>query len=88
MAWKFTRAREETEGRNIPKSAFIEQFLLARDTVNKIAGEFGDKVIIFFVKKDFEKNTVENLVKIDHKTGAIDHHIAECYTKEELEKRL
>src|SRR3989338_6363814 len=87
VAWKFTRAREETEGRNIPKSAFIEQFFGAREAVDQISGEFSDKVVIFLVKKDFEKNTVENIVKIGSKSN-IDEHITERYTKDELEECL
>lgn len=37
VAWKFTQARETAEGRNIPKSAFIDQFLGARETVARIS---------------------------------------------------
>src|SRR3989338_729992 len=32
VAWRFTEAREKIEGRKIPKSAFIEQFIGARET--------------------------------------------------------
>lgn len=46
-AWKFTKKREEAEGRNIPKEFFIEQFLGARETVGRIRKEFGDEVTIF-----------------------------------------
>ena len=87
VAWKFTQAREEAEGRNIPKAAFIDQFLGARETVNRIAGELGDNVVIFFVKKDFEKNTVENIVKINP-IKQVDDYIQERYTKDDLEKCL
>ena len=86
IAWKFTKAREEAEGRSIPESAFIEQFLSARETVNQIAGEFRDKIVIFLVKKDFEKNT-EDIVKIGSK-ARVDDYITERYTKDELEKCL
>lgn len=88
VAWKFTQAREEKEGRNIPKSAFIEQFLGARNTVNKIALNYKDNVTIFLVKKDFEKNDVEDIVVINKEKASIDAYIQERYTKEELDKRL
>lgn len=88
VAWKFTEAREKAEGRNIPKSAFIEQFLGAKEVVNRISSELGDRVAIFFVKKDFEKNTVEDLVKIEPNGMRIDDYIQEKYTKEDLEKCL
>lgn len=87
VAWKFTQAREKKEGRNIPKSAFIEQFLGAKQTINKISHEFGDDVAIFFVKKNFEENTVENLIKINKDT-AIDEYIEKKYTQGELEQLL
>lgn len=88
VAWKFTQAREVTEGRNIPKSAFIEQFLGARETVNRMSNEFGDRVVIFFVKKDFEKNTVENIVEIKPGRERIDEYIQKHYTTDELKKCL
>lgn len=88
VAWKFTQARETAEGRNIPKSAFIEQFLGARGTVNRVSDDFGDKAIVFFVKKDFEKNTVENIVKIEHGKMQIDDYIQERYTRDNLEQCL
>ncbi len=83
-AWKFTKKREEAEGRNIPKEFFIEQFLGARETVGRIRKEFGDEVTIFFVKKDFEDNTLEDVVVIKPKGAPIDEYIKERYTKDEL----
>lgn len=88
VAWEFTKAREKAEGRNIPKTAFIEQFFGAKDTVNRIIEEFGDKVAVFLVKKDFEKNTVEYIVKIDQNGRQIDNYVQERYIKDELEKIL
>lgn len=86
-AWKFTKAREETEGRNIPKSAFIEQFLGARETIDRIKTETFNDITIFLVKKDFEENSVENIVQL-HPEDSIDSYIPERYTKERLEKEL
>ncbi|MDP3727024.1 MAG: zeta toxin family protein [bacterium] len=88
VAWRFTQAREAAEGRNIPKSAFIEQFLGAGEVVNRVSKYFGDKVAIFFVKKDFEKNTVENIVKIEPGKTQIDGYIQERYTRDNLEQCL
>ncbi|MBI5470338.1 zeta toxin family protein [Candidatus Kaiserbacteria bacterium] len=87
VAWRFTEAREKVEGRNIPKSAFIEQFLGARETVERIREAFGSAVSIVLVKKDFEVNTVEAVKELDaNKT--IDVSIGKRYTKEELEQIL
>lgn len=88
VAWRFTQAREVIERRNIPKGAFIEQFLAARETVSRISGEFGDKITIFFVKKNFEKNTVEEIARIKPNKTHIDDYIEKRYTKEELQQCL
>lgn len=87
VAWKFTKARERIEGRHIPRAAFIEQFLGARNTVEKIQSEFAGKITVFLVKKDFEKNTVSP-VEITLPNSAIDAHVQERYSKEELEQIL
>ena len=87
-AWKFTSARERIEGRNIPKSAFIEQFLGAGETVRKLSKNFGSKMRIFLVKKDFENNTVENIVEISSPGKNIDDYIEQRYTKKQLQKNL
>ena len=86
IAWQFTEAREATEGRNIPKDAFIEQFLGARSTIERIRNIFGGRIVVFLVRKNFEKNTVEDIVEIGQKS--FDDYIGERYTKEKLEKLL
>jgi hypothetical protein len=88
VAWKFTVAREKVEGRNIPKSAFIDAFLGARDTVERIRQEFGKQIVIFFVQKDFEKNEVEVVVNLELEGKQIDDYLPQRYTKDELEKLL
>lgn len=87
VAWKFTQARELAEGRNIPKEAFIYQFIHARETVKLIMEEFGNKVRVFLVKKEFERNTVEKIIRITSHMQ-IDQEIGKSYTKEELETCL
>ncbi|OGZ72243.1 MAG: hypothetical protein A2908_03825 [Candidatus Staskawiczbacteria bacterium RIFCSPLOWO2_01_FULL_38_12b] len=87
VAWRLTQARELIEGRNIPKSAFIEEFIGSRETINRISHNFKDKINIFFVQKDFEKNT-ENVVKIDLHEANIDSQLGKYYTQEELEKLI
>ncbi|HVB19767.1 MAG TPA: zeta toxin family protein [Candidatus Paceibacterota bacterium] len=87
-AWRFTQAREQLEGRNIPKSAFIEQFCGAKETVEKLHREFTDKIVIFLVKKDFNSSATKEMVKIVDPNTSIDAYVGEHYTKEELEKSL
>lgn len=87
VAWRFTEAREAAEGRNIPKSAFIDQFLGSRFTINKILDEFKKEVTTFLVMKDFE-NKLEDIYLINEGKLQIDRHIKEDYTKDKLEKLL
>ncbi len=87
IAWRFTQAREKAEGRNILKPAFIDQFLGAYDTINRIRKDFGKEVVIFLIKKDFEKNTVESLIELEPKES-IDEGVFHKYNKNDLEKLL
>ena len=87
LAWKFTLERESTEGRNIPKSVFIEQFINSRNTVEKIFEEFTGKVMLFIVKKNFKENT-EKTMRVREGGQEIDDFIGKRYTKDELEKLL
>lgn len=88
VAWKFTEARERVEGRNIPKEAFIEQFLGAKNTVVRIRQEFEKKVVLFLVKKDFQTHAVEYVKEIEPGGQGIDDYVEEGYTRKELEKLL
>lgn len=87
IAWKFTQQREVVEGRNILKNVFIERFLAAKETVNKISDEFGEAIEVHFVRKNFTDGTTEKMIRISsgHK---IDDFIEENYTAEELRKIL
>jgi len=88
IAWKFTKAREAAEGRNIPKEAFIERFLGAEDTIRQIRSNYGREVAIFLVKKDFEKNSIEYIESIEPSGKKIDDYITIRYTQKELEQLL
>ena len=87
LAWKFTQARETVDGMSVPKPAFIEQFLGARATVERLSEEFNDRLSIFLVKKDFEKNAVEQVVRII-RSAPVDEYIPARYTQEDLKKLL
>ncbi len=90
VAWKFTQAREKAEGRRISKSAFIQGFLGARETVSLLHKQFADKVDITLIRRNFEKDIVETVVPlvVEHVDAQIDHYIPKRYTKDELEKLL
>ena len=88
VAWKFTKAREVSEGRNIPKDAFIRQFLGARETIDRVRKTFDKRVSIFLVKKDFETHAVEDIIGIEPDGKQIDEYLPERYTQNDLEKLL
>jgi len=88
VAWKFTKAREAAEGRNIPKDAFIDQFIGSRETLQRIRQDFKEGVSIFIVKKNFETHQVEDITEFMPGGEQIDESIGKRYTKEELDRIL
>lgn len=88
VAWRFTKARETTEGRHIPKEAFIQQFLSSRETVDRIRKEFDERVVIFLVKKNFETHAVENVIEIESNRNQIEDYLEKRYTMDALEALL
>lgn len=84
QAWDFVQAREFQEGRRIPKASFIEQYFLARDTVNKLKAEFGKKIKVDLLVKSIDGSDLYYLANVN----MIDNHVPEKYTKEQLEKLI
>ncbi len=82
VAWEFTKKRERLEGRPIPKKAFIEDFFLAKENVQKIKDEFDDKVHVTLVIKDKEGSVSKTPFEIDK----IDSYIKNKYTKTKLKE--
>jgi UDP-N-acetylglucosamine kinase len=87
IAWLFTKEREKRDGRNIPKQVFIDQFLDAKNTTQRIRRKFDKKVTIFLVQKDYEKNT-EMVVEINQYRQQLDDIVKESYTENDLNKLL
>jgi len=81
VAWGFTKVREMEEGRLIPKKAFIEALLKAKENVDRIKKEFSDKVEIWFIEKDysakktrnmqFDIDRIDDFIKIDYNTKTL-----------------
>jgi UDP-N-acetylglucosamine kinase len=84
LAWKFTKIREETEGRRVSKEVFIYSFLRARENVNEAKAHFGEKIELNMIIKDF----TNNFEKVFPNIGSIDKCLLKVYTKNELEKIL
>lgn len=88
VAWRFTEAREAAEGRHIPKDVFIDQFILSRETLERIRNDFKGGVSIFLVKKNFETHKVEEISEVDQSVNKIDGILGKRYTKDELNALL
>jgi len=84
QAWKFVKAREKKDGRMVPRDAFIAQYFKARENVNLLKKEFGNKIKVDFVVKNIDGTDFSYRENID----IIDSHIPERYTKNDLEKLI
>lgn len=84
VAWSFTKKREKLEGRPIPKEAFIKEFFLAQENVQRIKDEFGKQVHIYLVVKDKEGTVKKTFFEVDK----VDSYIDKKYTKEELDNLI
>lgn len=83
-AWELTQKRELKEGRNIPKDAFIEQLFSAKGNVDKIKQEYGEKIEVDVIIKDFKTQEEKVLVKVER----VDSHVSFSYSKDELVQLL
>ncbi|OGG61140.1 hypothetical protein A3C87_03240 [Candidatus Kaiserbacteria bacterium RIFCSPHIGHO2_02_FULL_49_34] len=81
QAWKFTQAREKQEGRRIMKETFITQYFSAKDTVNALKTEFGDRIVVHLVVK----NSDHEIIMFEKNIRSIDSHLKVKYSKESLE---
>jgi len=84
ISWKFTKKREASEGRNIPKNIFIEQFFAAKEVTQTIKDEFGERVSIWLIDRNLETNYLN--ITVD--ALKIDNHIIFTYAKKQLEDTL
>jgi len=80
QAWDFTKAREQLEGRNIPKDRFVDQVFRARENVNTLINEFGKELELWLVEGDIM--APELTTRRIH--DSLDGHLKITYTREEL----
>jgi dephospho-CoA kinase len=84
VAWDFTKKREAVEGRNIPKEAFIESFILARENVLKLKDVFGATVAVHVVLKNITNDGEE----IFYDVVDIDLYVKVRYSQDKLERMI
>ncbi len=84
IAWEFTKAREEIEGRYVPKEVFINSFLKSKENVNKVKNILGNKVILNVVVKNYQNDLERFRLNVDF----VDDIIKKDYTIESLEELI
>lgn len=84
IAWNFTKKREALEGRRVPKQTFIKAFFEAKENVNKAKEEFGNRIELWLITKNFEQGVENTYFNIDN----IDNYIKIEYTPQSLEEVL
>lgn len=89
IAWHFTQLRESVEGRNIQQKDFIDKFLSAKVTVDKIKREFGDRVRLDVIQKDY-KDTEENkrIANVFTNIDSIEECLSFNYSKASIKRLL
>jgi len=84
VAWKFTKAREESEGRRLTKEVFISSFFTAQKNVHEAKTFYQDRIELNMIIKNFHLGTDEIFSNIP----SIDAFLPRRYTQEELKKIL
>jgi len=84
VAWDFTKKREAIEGRNIPKESFVEQLFAARENMDSLKSEFGNKVKIDLVLRNIQTGKYDMEIDI----GQIADKVLMGYTKDYLLRQL
>lgn len=80
QAWNFVQKRELLEGRRIEKEHFITQYFAARDSVNCLKKEFGERVKVDLLVKNIDGTDSYYKENID----VIDNYVKERYSVDDL----
>lgn len=84
VAWRFTKIREEKEGRHVPKDVFIRSYIESRQNVMKAKAEFGEVLNLVLIKKNYETN----IEQIDIVEDNLEKYLGKMYNEEELNELL
>lgn len=80
LAWRFVQAREVVEGRKIQPLDFIDQYFMARDSVNELKKRFEKDIFVDLLLKNNDNSNRRYEANIDQ----IDSHVKEKYTRDAL----
>lgn len=84
VSWEFTKVRELKEFRNVPKNIFINAYVKSIENVTLVKKEFGNKIKLNLVVKDFTKG----LQTLHLNADKIEKLLPKLYTTGELDKIL
>lgn len=79
-AWRFTQIREKTEGRRVPKDAFVHAYFSSRENVEKVLVEFGEAITLHVIIKNYETGAHATHANVLTLAGVL----PKLYTKEKL----
>ena len=88
IAWEFTQKREVVEGRKITLDVFISNFINAHENVNILKKEFGRKIQIHFIEKDFEHNVAQFKVNVNRLDKCINFEYNETSLRQILDTSI
>lgn len=84
LAWQFVLAREKVEGRQIRPEHFAEQYIEARNVVNRLKSEFGSKIRVELLLKNNDNSRRGYEANIDN----IDSYVPEKYSRADVEQLI
>jgi len=84
QAWSFVQKRAEKDGRDVPKTAFVNQYFAARFNVTKIKESFKDRVQLDLIVKNIDGSNFLYKENID----IVDNYIKEKYSIDTLNSAL
>lgn len=88
VAWNFTQIRFREEGRSISRDFFINSLFRAKENVNKIKEELGEKVELTLLERMYNKEKRAFDEKFSMNIENIDNYLKIKYNKKLLSKKL
>nr|WP_225741051.1 zeta toxin family protein [Pseudoalteromonas nigrifaciens] len=84
LAWEFVETREKLEGRRILPNIFIDQFFASQEVIRELKLNFGSQIQVDLLVKNNKGKT-----RFYHgNVQAIEHHLDEKFTREDLESLI
>jgi predicted kinase len=82
VAWDLAKKREVVEHRYVSREVFINAFVMARENVNMVKKEFGDRIELNMIVKNFTIDTEQIFSDVQ----TVDENMPKVYNIAELER--